>query len=227
MLSVENPVLLTVPGIVQLPTNARLGLDTSTAIRAVNRQNWDLLYIDYIQDAETLALVMQEALTGQVVTTMHLKDAISMLLTIREWGAKSLILGDVVALITAQRLVRRLCTNCREPQELTPADREFIDRIYNLHGYSPDPAEFYTSTGCDSCHDGFRGRIGIFESLSPSSQLESALNEGAAYSTLRQSALRAGMETICLDGIRKAAAGITSLTEIRRVTSDLVELGSS
>lgn len=223
VVSIDEPGSITVPGVIQTVAET-FGVDVNDMIRAASRQNWDVLNIGYIQNAETLALAMHEALSGLVIASIHFKDAISGLITIREWGTEGLLMSDALALIASQRLARRLCEQCKTPiEELADEDKQFMDQVLAMNGQDPPEGTFGTAVGCEACHDGYLGRIGLFETLVPSLSIESALMDGANYRELRAIALGEGMETLCLDGIRKAARGVTSIREVRRVAGDLVD----
>lgn len=223
VVTIEDPVAINLPGVVQSVPNPSLGLGINELIRACTKQNVDVLYVSHMEDAVTLTLAMQNALSRKVITTMHLRDATTGLIKIKDQGAKGLLQTDTVALISAQRLVRRLCKNCRV--EETPDDDAgaFIERVSKLNGVPEAEGVFYAPQGCDKCHGGYLGRIGLFETLIPTPAIENALSADAPFETLQQLAISEGMTTLCLDGIRKAAEGITSLRELRRVTSDLPE----
>jgi type IV pilus assembly protein PilB len=222
-LSIEHPgTELLLPDVIQTVTRGAAGLGVNELIRATTRQNFDVLHVGEIGEPETLMLLMHASLSGKVIAAMHLKDAAQGLLTIRDWGGKDQLMSDAVALITAQRLARRLCTRCREACEPDEDEKALIDDVCNEHGLPPIDGTFYKPVGCEHCHDGFIGRIGLFETLLPFPALERALVGDADHDTLRRLAIESGMESLLLDGIRKASEGIISLQEIRRVAGDLL-----
>ncbi len=223
VVTIEDPVAINLPGVVQSVPNRSMGLGINELLSACARQNVDVLYVSQTQDPGTLTLTLQQALVRKVITTLHLRDAVSGLMKIRDQGASGLLPTDTVALISAQRLARRLCTHCRIEEPPDESSAAFIERVARLNGLPQPRGVFYAPQGCDKCYGGYSGRIGLFETLIPTPAMEAALAAGAPFESLQQIAIDEGMTTLCLDGVRKAAEGITSLRELRRVTSDLPE----
>jgi len=224
LVSIEDPVEVGLPNVVQLGVDASRGLGYPTLIQSALATNPDVLFVKFIRDEETLVESLDAALSKLVICTMHCTEAIAGLMTMSHWGARGLLLGEAINLLTSQRLARRLCPDCREVCELTDQDKHLIDRVCSTHGISNlDGEEFSSAKGCDHCRgSGFLGRIGIYESLPMNSEIESALLGGLDQKDLRRVGIESGMDTLCLDGLRKAAMGITSIREVRRVAGDLL-----
>jgi|TARA_Y100000310_G_scaffold205188_1_gene205534 type IV pilus assembly protein PilB len=222
--TVEGPVEVPLPNAIQLNVDESRGLGYPVLIRSALATQPDVVLVKFIGNAETLVEALDAALSKLVICTMHCRDVVSGLITMNDWGARGLLLGEAITLLTSQRLARRLCPDCKQPSELTDDDRVLIDRVCRAHGTDGLQAmEFASPNGCDKCHgSGFRGRFGIYESLQMNSGIESALMDGVGQKDLRRVAIGSGMDTLCLDGLRQAAAGITSIREVRRIAGDLL-----
>jgi type II secretory ATPase GspE/PulE/Tfp pilus assembly ATPase PilB-like protein len=222
---VEHPgSSVSLPGVIQLPVHPAGGPSMTEAVRAALRTFPDILLIGDIGDAGALLQALEASLSRRVVTTMPFRDAVSGLLTMREWGARGLLLGDAIGIVTSQRLARRLCPACRIPEPLSDPDAATIDAILDYHGREKSGDSFYTAIGCKACacHNGYLGRIALFEALTPDGRIEGALMANAGYQELHRLAVDDGMESLCLDALGKAAQGIISLRELRRVAGDLL-----
>jgi excisionase family DNA binding protein len=223
LVSVEDQVEVGLPDVIQLHVDKSTGLHYPDVIQAALATNPDVMFIKFIRDEETLLEALDAALSKLVICTMHCTDSIAALITMRNWGARGLLLGDAINLLSSQRLVRRLCPDCKQSLSLTDQDRGLIDRVCLAHGLDHLEGEFASTNGCVKCRGtGFLGRTGIYETLGMSPSLESAILNGLEYDDIRRTAIAGGMETLCLDGLRKAASGTTSIREFRRVTGDLL-----
>jgi type II secretory ATPase GspE/PulE/Tfp pilus assembly ATPase PilB-like protein len=224
LVSVEDPVELGLPNVVQLNVD-RSGVQSyPTVIQSALATNPDVVFVKFIRDEETLLAVLDAALSRLVICTMHCTDSIAALITMNNWGARGLLLGDAINLLSSQRLVRRLCPDCKQSYSLTDQDKALIDQVCHAHEMeSIDVTQFASTKGCKKCRGtGFLGRIGIYETLVMNPEIESAILSGLQYEDLRRAAIACGMETLCLDGLRKAASGTTSIREVRRVAGDLL-----
>ena len=208
--SIEDPVEYVFEGVNQLAVNPRAGLTFAAALRAVLRQDPDVIMIGEIRDRETAMAIIQAALTGHLVLScVHTNDSTSSLVRLRDIGLEAFLIKDAVVGVSAQRLVRKLCPKCREAYEPDAVCRQALGL----------PAgQFYRARGCADCRGtGYRGRIAIFELLAPGESVKSLLLQGADAAELRRAALAEGLVTLWADGLAKAAAGITSLEEVQRV----------
>ena len=229
ILTVEDPVEYQLEGINQMQVKPQIGLNFAAALRALVRQDPDVIMIGEMRDVETARIAVQAALTGHLVfSTLHTNDAGSSITRLLDMGIEDYLLTSTLGGILAQRLVRTLCRACRlaytpDPalyaqlqQELPAADADNIPQ--NNEGHTDIP-HLYQANGCDACaHTGYRGRTVIGELLLLSDTLRSLVRKGADGKVIQQAAIRAGMDSMRTDGIRKALAGVTTVEEITRVT---------
>ncbi len=221
VITIENPVEYLLPGMVQLQVQYKEGLTFERLLRASLRSDPDVLMLGEIRTDDALLVACEAALTGhKMMTTMHTKDAVRALGRMVELGASPYILCDTVKLVVAQRLVRQLCPDCSEPAE---PKGELLDKARQLanHGgldWSELPREFRAPVGCGSCaNTGYRGRDVMVEALQMTPRLAAALGRGEPEDTLRRIAVDEGMTTLAADGIRRAAEGLTHVSEVLRI----------
>ena len=190
ILAVEDPVEYELPGVPQVPVNEKAGVTFASALRAMLRQDPDIMLVGEIRDRETAAIATQAALTGHLVlSTLHTNDAAGALTRLRELGVEPYLVSSTVEAVLAQRLVRSVCQSCR-------------------------------GAGCDACHGtGYLGRVGLHELLVMNDALRAAVQSGADTSALRRLAQADGMRTLQQEGERLVAAGVTSREEVLRVTA--------
>ena len=190
IMTVEDPVEYELPGIGQTQVNPRIDLDFARALRAILRQDPDVIMIGEIRDTETAQIAIQASLTGHLVlATLHTNDATSAITRLTDMGIEAYLIGACLSGVLAQRLVRKLCTACR-------------------------------GSGCGQCsHSGFKGRTGVFELLEVGEAIRNLIHDKAAETQVRQVALQAGMVLMREDGLRLVHGGITTLQELLRVTS--------
>ncbi|MCY4338001.1 MAG: type II secretion system ATPase GspE [Gammaproteobacteria bacterium] len=229
ILTVEDPVEYQLEGINQMQVKPQIGLNFAAALRALVRQDPDVIMIGEMRDVETARIAVQAALTGHLVfSTLHTNDAGSSITRLLDMGIEDYLLTSTLSGILAQRLVRTLCHACRSAyapdpalyaqlqQELPAADADNIPQ--NNEGH-PDVPHLYQANGCDACaHTGYRGRTVIGELLLLSDTLRSLVRKGADGKVIQQAAIHAGMDSMRTDGIKKALAGMTTVEEITRVT---------
>ncbi|CAB3895849.1 type II secretion system ATPase GspE [Achromobacter ruhlandii] len=202
VLTVEDPVEYDLPGISQIQVNAKIDMSFAVALRAILRQDPDVIMIGEIRDLETAQIAVQASLTGHLVlATLHTNDAVSALTRLTDMGVERFLLASSLLGVLAQRLVRRLCPDCRRP--------------------SPQEAGLFEPVGCPACnHTGYRGRTGIHELYIVDDAQRGLIHEGAGEQQLRMAAQRGGMKPMREDGERWVLAGQTSREEIIRVTRD-------
>jgi general secretion pathway protein E len=218
ILTVEDPVEYQLEGVNQIQVKAQINLTFANALRAIVRQDPDVIMIGEMRDVETAGIAVQSALTGHLVlSTLHTNDAAGSITRLLDMGVEDYLLTSTINGILAQRLVRLLCTQCRQPY---PALPELADEL-RLHRFS-DTRDIilYKPVGCEQCGGtGYRGRAAIMEFLVMSDPLRRMVLKHADAGELQAAAQKEGMDTMYEDGLRKAVAGLTTIEEVLRVTS--------
>jgi type IV pilus assembly protein PilB len=222
IITAENPVEYNLSGINQCEVRERIGLTFAAILRSMLRQAPNIILIGEIRDAETAEIAVQAALTGHLVfSTLHTNDAPSAITRLVDMGVKPFLIASSVQAILAQRLVRRICTGCKEP---TRYDRKSLTSV----GLKPDEVKnvtFYHGAGCTRCRQtGYRGRTAIFELMELDNTLRDMTFRREPLAELRKHAHATGMVTLREDGVRKVLAGITTIAEVLEVTAKDVEL---
>ncbi len=216
--TVEDPVEYLVPGVNQMPIKPKIGLDFASALRAILRQDPNIIMIGEIRDADTAEIAMRAALTGHLVlSTLHTNDATSAFSRLKDIGVAPYLIAATIKLVIAQRLVRILCSECKQPH--TPGSEQLLPVVRER----PDASEwtFYRSVGCARCHrTGFRGRKGIFEFLEVTAPIRKMIFDGLGDTAIRQTAREQGMQALFANGLNKIKAGLTTVEEVIKV-SDL------
>ncbi|MES9883261.1 MAG: ATPase, T2SS/T4P/T4SS family, partial [Sedimenticola sp.] len=215
--TVEDPVEIQVPGINQVNTNTKTGLTFAVALRAFLRQDPDIIMVGEIRDLETAEIAIKAAQTGHLVlSTLHTNDAPQSLTRLANMGVPPFNIASSVLLIMAQRLARRLCEHCKEPEEIP---REALLEEGFQENELADLTT-YKAVGCERCTRGYKGRVGIFQVMPISSDIEKMILEGGNSMQLEALATSEGVANLRMSGLRKVKAGLTSLEEINRVTKD-------
>ena len=215
LITVEDPVEYQMSGINQVQVNKDVGLDFSAALRSILRQAPNIVMIGEIRDAETADIAMEAALTGHLVfSTLHTNDAPSAVTRLLDIGVKPFLVASALRAAMAQRLVRAICEKCKE--SYTPTDRE-LKMLGSISKTIPE--QMYHGAGCDVCgKSGYKGRKGIFEIFKVDDTIQRLIFDHAPATILRERAREMGMRTLREDGMLKVASGMTSLSEILRVT---------
>ena len=215
IVTVEDPVEYQLQGINQVAVKADVGLDFSSALRSILRQDPDIVMIGEIRDNETADIAVKAALTGhQVLSTLHTNDAAGAITRLDDMGIEPFLIASSVLLTCAQRLVRRICPNCKE--EFLPEPEMFS----KLDMESVEGEMFYHGGGCDRCKQrGYLGRAAIMEVLPVSEAIRKLIIKRASAAVLKSQALSEGMKTLRLAGIDKAHEGVTSLEEVWKLTA--------
>ena len=215
LITVEDPVEYQMSGINQVQVNKDVGLDFSAALRSILRQAPNIVMIGEIRDAETADIAMEAALTGHLVfSTLHTSDAPSAVTRLLDIGVKPFLVASALRAAMAQRLVRAICEKCKE--SYTPTDRE-LKMLGSISKTIPE--QMYHGAGCDVCgKSGYKGRKGIFEIFKVDDTIQRLIFDHAPATILRERAREMGMRTLREDGMLKVASGMTSLSEILRVT---------
>lgn len=216
ILTAEDPVEFNLAGINQVQVKDSIGLTFATALRAFLRQDPNVILVGEIRDAETAAIAVKAALTGHLVlSTLHTNDAPGTVSRLVNMGVESFLVASSVNLVCAQRLVRRLCEHCREPDQLTP--EVLLEAGFSaddLHGLAP-----FHGRGCRRCGGtGYKGRVGLFEVMASSEAIRRLILDGAPVSELRSQAMAEGMVTLRQSGLQKIREGLTSVDDVIRET---------
>lgn len=222
--TIEDPVEYEFPRINQTQVNAKAGVTFANGLRALLRQNPDIIMIGEIRDNETVEISVQAALTGHLVlSSLHTNDAPSALPRLVDMGAEAFLLSSTVNLVVAQRLVRKICTSCTESYKITPAVTALIKSQLKKHNdkTSKIPGTLYRGAGCKVCgNSGFQGQIGIFELFRITDEIKKLILTENDVSVIRKKAIQDGMVTMFEDGLNKIEKGITTIEEILRVVNE-------
>lgn len=218
LLTVEDPIEYRLPGVIQTQVNPGIGFTFSGALRSFLRQDPDVMMVGEIRDGETAQIAVQAALTGHVIlSTLHTNTAAGAVGRLLDMGVEPFLLSSVLNGVLAQRLVRRLCTLCREPSDI---DTEAAGALAQEQGMTP-PQTLYRAAGCDTCGgSGYKGRVALHELLVVTDAIGRLILHNADGRAIVEEATRTGMRSLLGDGIAKAAAGQTSLAEVLRVANE-------
>lgn len=216
--TVEDPVEINMPGVNQVQMNERTGLTFSEALKSFLRQDPDIILVGEIRDLETGAIAIKAAQTGHMVmSTLHTNDAPKTLTRMVDMGIPPFAIASTVNLITAQRLARRLCSNCRRQLEIPK-------EALRAEGFSEKEVEsgltIYEAVGCDKCNDGYKGRTGIYQVMPLSEEMKRLIMEGRNSIDLADQARREGIWDLRQSGRKKVKDGIIDLAELNRVTQE-------
>lgn len=216
VVTLEDPIEYEISGVSQTQINVKKGLTFATGLRNVLRQDPDIIMVGEIRDHETAVMAIQSALTGHLVfSTLHTNDAASAVTRLLDLGIEPYLVSSSLLAVMAQRLVRRVCRECRDTRPMTHVQMQALE-------LSPGEAEPYTvfsGEGCENCHrTGYRGRLGIFELLMVDDAVRETIQSRANATEIRDTAITGGMRLLRFDGIEKILAGKTTIEEVERVT---------
>jgi type II secretory ATPase GspE/PulE/Tfp pilus assembly ATPase PilB-like protein len=221
IITIEEPVEYDIKGVVtQIDVNPELGLTFPVGMRHIMRQDPDIVMVGETRDYETAEMIIHTALTGHLVfTTLHTNDAPGAITRLIDMGVEPFLIGSSLILVTAQRLVRKLCPNCKEPIEPSDATLELLSNN-NVDISDRSKLALFKPVGCPECRQtGMRGRIGIFELMPIDDDIRELMVRGITNNQIRREAMRKGMRPMRGDGMQKAASGITTIDEVLRVTA--------
>ena len=211
VITTEDPVEYDIKGIIQVPINAKIGLTFATSLRHILRQDPDIIMVGEIRDAETAQIAIQASLTGHLVfSTLHTNDAAGTITRLIDMGVEPFLVTSTLEAVLAQRLIRKICQNCREEYKPEP---EILEDM----GISAEIAKtkkFYHGAGCVKCNNsGYKGRTGIFELLVLNDEIRSLIIDKAHTALIRNAAIKSGMKSLLEDGMEKVYTGVTTLEE--------------
>ena len=217
IITIEDPVEIQLPGTGQIEVNPKIGLTFASGLRSVLRQDPNVILVGEIRDVETAEIAIQASLTGHLVfATLHTIDAPSAITRLVDMGVEPYLVASSLVAVLAQRLIRVLCTRCKEPWEPTPEQLAEIG-IRSRGG----AVSIYRPAGCEHCnHTGYRGRIGIFELMLIDDEIRALVTVNTDSKTIKRKAMDKGMNSLRADGARKVLSGQTSLAEVLRATED-------
>jgi len=221
IVTVEDPIEYQLEGINQTQVHPQIGLDFATQLRAILRQDPDVILVGEIRDKETADMAFRAALTGHLVlSTLHTNDAPSTITRLLDMGVEAHIVASSILAVLAQRLVRLICPNCKEPT--TPDDFE-LARL-NISAEEASKIKFFRGKGCDNCsYTGYKGRIGVYELMVMSEPIRQKIMQCAPASEIRLTAIKQGMVSLRQDGLNKVRQGLTTVDEVGRVLFTSVE----
>ncbi|CAN0366721.1 unnamed protein product, partial [Discosporangium mesarthrocarpum] len=216
ILTVEDPIEFRLEGINQIAIKPQIGLGFADVLRSILRQDPDIIMVGEIRDVDTAQIAVQAALTGHLVlSTLHTNSAAGSVTRLVEMGLEPYLLNSTLCGVVAQRLVRKLCPQCRKPHPLSGS----MIKEFDLAAYVADGHQFYEAVGCEACGDtGYAGRECIAEILTLDDDIRKMVLERASESQILKSAMASGMRTMFLDGMMKALRGETTAEEVMRVT---------
>lgn len=212
LITTEDPVEYDIDGIVQIPIDHDIGVTFAACLRAILRQDPDIILVGEIRDVETAEIAVQASLTGHMVfSTLHTNDAPSTVTRLKDMGVPTFLITATVEAILAQRLVRRVCPQCRE--QIEPGE-EIITQ-FRISGYEPDGKPFFRGRGCEHCNNtGYKGRVGLFELMIIDDDLRDLIMDNASIDTLRNAAQKKGMVPLRVAGINYMHQGVTTAEEV-------------
>jgi len=214
----EDPAEIVVPGINQVNVNPKVGLTFANALRAFLRQDPDVIMVGEIRDLETAEIAIKASQTGHLVlSTLHTNDAPQTLTRMVNMGVPAYNIASSVSLIIAQRLARRLCNNCRTPEDIP--DEELRREGFTDEDLASSP-KIFKAVGCDQCTNGYKGRVGVYQVMPVSEAMGRIIMQGGNAMDIADQAREEGIDDLRRSGLKKVLAGVTSLEEINRVTKD-------
>lgn len=225
LITVEDPVELRLPGVVQIQTQADIGYTFARALRSILRHDPDVIMVGEIRDRETAEIAIQAALTGHLVlATVHTNDALSAVNRLVDMGIEPYLVAAALRAVMAQRLIRRLCSNCAKPHpeaaSLQQRWQVLRDRLPALHDV-PDEPDWLAAGGCDICGGtGYRGRVGIYELVTVGAAMQHEIAQGGSSERLLAMADADGRRSMVDDGLIKSARGLSTLDEVLRAASE-------
>ena len=213
IITVEDPVEMKIPGINQVQVMSEIGLTFSNTLRSILRQDPDIIMIGEIRDDETARIAVRAAITGHLVlSTIHTNNSLNTIERLLDMDVERYLLGSALSGIISQRLVKKLCPNCRANRNTTNYEKRIFKSIMNM-----DVEQIYTPVGCDECIDGYKGRIALQEVLEIDDDIKDAIVNNVRKDELRKLVYNDKQSTLIKDGLIKVLSGFTSLDEVLRV----------
>jgi len=218
IITIEDPIEYSLAGTTQIQVEDKTGLTFASGLRSILRQDPNVVMVGEIRDEETAAIAVNAALTGHLVlSTLHTNDAATAFPRLIDMGVQPFLVASTVNIAVGQRLVRSICSNCKKERVLTLAEISSLAEIFPKDAVMKAKT-FYQGTGCEVCSgSGYEGRLGIREVLEVTDEIRGLIMERASSQKIEAAAVRAGMTTMLIDGIQKAAKGLTTIEEVLRI----------
>lgn len=233
--TVEDPIEYSIPRVTQIQIQPGINLTFASGLRALLRQDPDIIMVGEIRDRETADIAVRMSLTGRLLfSTLHTNDAVGAIHRLLDIGVEPYLICSTLNLVISQRLIRKLCLHCRESYEI---DKKTLDKIKQFYDYeyvvkslrdaeilgsSKNPfsnVRLFRANGCDQCdHTGYQGRTSVFELLELNEEIRELIAKTADYNTIKEAAIRNGFKTLSVDGMAKVILGVTDLNEVMKTT---------
>ncbi|MBI2341286.1 MAG: type II/IV secretion system protein, partial [Deltaproteobacteria bacterium] len=222
IISIEDPIENEIQGVAQAQVNLKAGLTFASALRSILRQDPDIIMLGEIRDRETADIALRSAMTGHLVfSTLHTNTAVGAIARLEDLGAEPFLVASAILGVLSQRLVRKICSDCKVEIDATPAHLAYLKKCGDIGGLAGKQVKFFKGTGCKTCRmSGYKGRIGIFELVVFNEKMRQLVAVRAPEEELRREAKSMGVKEIHEEGILKAVSGVTTLEEVIRVTQE-------
>jgi general secretion pathway protein E len=215
VMTVEDPIEYQLEGISQMQVSSKKGMTFVNSLRHILRQDPDVIMVGEVRDRETAAMAIQSSLTGHLVfSTLHTNDAAGAISRLLDFGVEPYLVSSSLICVLAQRLVRKICPDCKQVYEPLPHELRELGIAEDIRN-----TKFYTGSGCAKCFEtGYRGRTGIYELMVITEEIREMVYQRQTAGTIKKKALEQGMQTLRMDGTRKVLDGTTAIAEVLRVT---------
>lgn len=220
MITIEDPVEYSLEGTTQIQVDAKVGLTFANGLRSILRQDPNIIMVGEIRDQETAGIAVNAALTGHLLlSTLHTNDSATTFPRLIDMGVPPFLVASTLNIAMGQRLVRRLCPDCKKEKVLSTAEIKSLSEL--MPGVESKPKKYYMAQGCEKCGlSGYQGRIGIREVLEVNDEIRKLVMNRASSQEIKEAAIKNGMVTMVQDGLDKATAGITSIEEVLRTVRE-------
>ena len=213
IITVEDPVEMSIEGINQIQTNSEIGLDFSTALRSILRQDPNIIMIGEIRDTETAKIAVRASITGHLVlSTIHTNNSLNTIERLLDMDVERYLLASALEGIISQVLARKLCPKCRKLRKTNEYEKSLFKKVLDK-----DVEEIYTTDGCEECGNGYSGRIAVHEVLLFNQDIRDAISAGARREKLRELVYQSDVDTLLQDGLEKVAQGLTTFEEVLKL----------
>jgi len=217
IITIEDPIEYSINGIDQIQVNAQTGLTFAQGLRSILRQDPNIIMVGEIRDEETAGIAVNAALTGHLLlSTIHTNDSATTLPRLLDMGIEPFLIASTVNIAIGQRLVRKICSNCRVEKKLNDAEFNSLKEVIRPELFK-NSRNFFEGKGCAVCEDGYEGRVGIYEVLEVADIIRELIMKRANSNIIQEEAVKEGMTTMLEDGFNKALKGITTIEEVLRI----------